>query len=107
MTDPSLPDLDHLPLSSLEGRIRSLDEDQLVELLARERSHADRLHVVQVIEARLTAVREGATVTEGSADPARPEKLDAGSDRSATVTEGPPVNPPSHGDPTNPAQPRR
>ena len=22
------------------------------------------------------------------------------------VTEGPPVNPPSHGDPTNPAQPR-
>jgi hypothetical protein len=107
MTDPSLPDLDHLPLSSLEARIRSLDEGQLVELLDRERSHADRVQVVQIIEARLAAVRDGAALTEGSADPARPETLAPDSGPSAPVTEGPPVNPPSHGDPTNPAQPRR
>ena len=47
MTDPArdtlaLPDYDHLPIGSLESRIRSLSAGEVEEILAYERSHADR-----------------------------------------------------------------
>jgi hypothetical protein len=35
-----------------------------------------------------------------------PEQGPPSEHQGAAVTEGPPVNPPSHGDPTNPAQPK-
>lgn len=103
-----LPDYDHLPIGSLEGRIRSLDADGLEALLAYERAHGDRLPVTQLLENRLSAVRGGAEPTSGSPMAATPELQHAppGGSAASPQTEGPPINPPSHGDPTNPAQPR-
>ena len=103
-----LPDHDHLPAGSLEGRIRSLDADQLGQLLRYEEAHGNRLPVVQLLRTRLEAVRDGAQLSGGSPDAARPEAAEApaGSSSVSPETSGPPVNPPSHGDPTNPAQPR-
>ncbi|MCW2609145.1 MAG: hypothetical protein JWM15_391, partial [Cryptosporangiaceae bacterium] len=39
----SLPDYDHLPIGSLEHRVRTLDVDGLERLLAYEEAHAHRL----------------------------------------------------------------
>jgi hypothetical protein len=103
-----LPDYDHLPIGSLEGRIRSLDADGLQALLTYEQEHGNRLPVVQVLQNRLEAVRGGAELSGGSPLAATPELQHApptGSEASPQ-TEGPAINPPSHGDPTNPAQPR-
>ena len=104
-----LPDYDHLPVGSLEGRIRSLDADQLEQLLAYEEAHGDRLPVVQLLRTRIEAVRDGAPLSQGSTDAARPETPGApeGSSPVSPTTTGPPVNPPSQGVPTNPAQPRK
>ena len=103
-----LPDYDHLPVGSLEGRIRSLDADALQQLVTYEESHGNRLPVVQVLRARLDAVRGGAELSAGAADAATPEAQGAPGTGSGVSPEttGPPINPPSHGDPTNPAQPR-
>ncbi len=103
-----LPDYDHVPLGSLEGRIRSLDADQLEQLLSYEQAHGNRLPVVQVLQARLEAVRDGASLSGGSPDAPRPEAGEPPTAPSpaSPETTGPSINPPSHGDPTNPAQPR-
>jgi hypothetical protein len=103
-----LPDYDHLPVGSLQSRIRSLDSGALEALLAYERAHGDRLPVVQVLETRLAAVRDGAELSSGSPLAATPEVQHAPepASQASPQTSGPPVNPPSHGDPTNPAQPR-
>jgi hypothetical protein len=103
-----LPDYDHLPVQGLISRIRTLDATGLQTLLDYERAHADRLQVTVAMENRLTALREGAQPSGG--DPAAPAADDpvaasAGS-KVSEATSGPPINPPSQGDPTNPAQPR-
>lgn len=103
-----LPDYDHLPTGSLAARIRSLDAGQLGRLLDYEREHGNRLDVVTVLEQRLSEVEEGAPLSGGSPLAATPE-ADPGPPAGSMVspaTEGPAMNPPSHGDPTNPAQPR-
>jgi len=103
-----LPDYDHLPVGSLQSRIRSLDAAGVEAVLAYERAHGNRLPVVQVLESRLSALQDGAEPTSGSPLAATPEVQHApppASDASPQ-TQGPPVNPPSQGDPTNPAQPR-
>jgi hypothetical protein len=103
-----LPDYDHLPVEGLTSRIRTLDADGLQTVLAYEREHANRLQVVTVMENRLSALRDGAQPSGG--DPAAPAADDpahaATTSRVSEATSGPPVNPPSHGDPSNPAQPR-
>ena len=106
--DLPLPDYDHLQVGSLTSRIRTLGQDDLQTLITYERSHANRVQVVAAMENRLTSLREGAQPsggdpTAGAADD--PVQSAAGS-KVSQVTSGPPVNPPSHGDPTNPAQPR-
>ena len=90
------------------GRIRSLDADALEQLLAYERAHGNRLPVVQLVEQRMTAVRDGAPLSGGNPTAATPEQQDGpqGGSQASPLTQGPPVNPPSHGDPTNPAQPK-
>jgi hypothetical protein len=103
-----LPDYDHLPLEGLTSRIRTLDAAGLETLLEYERAHGNRLPVVTVMENRLSSLRDGAEPSGG--DPAAPAVDDpvpaaAGSPVSE-ATSGPAMNPPSHGDPTNPAQPR-
>jgi hypothetical protein len=103
-----LPDYDHLPVGSLQSRIRSLDADGLDALLSYERAHGDRLPVVQVLENRLSAVRAGADTTSGSVMAETPElqHAPAPASKASPATQGPPVNPPSQGDPTNPAAPK-
>ena len=103
-----LPDYDHLPLGSLTSRIRTLEADDLAALLAYERAHADRVAVVQAVEHRLEQLRAGAEPSAGSPLAAQPEHAPpaAGGSAVSGATTGPPVNPPSQGDPTNPAQPR-
>jgi len=103
-----LPDYDHLPVQGLASRIRTLDSAGVETLLQYERAHADRLQVVTIMENRLVALREGAQPSGG--DPAAPAADDpvpaAGGSKVSEATTGPKINPPSQGDPTNPAQPR-
>ena len=103
-----LPDYDHLPVEGLPSRIRMLDAQGLETLLEYERGHANRLRVVTIMENRLAELRQGAQPSGGN-------PLDAAADdpvhgahgsKVSEATSGPPINPPSHGDPTNPAQPR-
>ena len=103
-----LPDYDHLPTGSLAGRIRSLDAEQLRAVLAYERAHADRLAVVQILQTRLEELEGGAQPTGGSPDAARPETAQSApaEPQASPATEGPKINPPSQGVPTNPGQPR-
>ncbi len=103
-----IPDYDHLPLPALTSRIRSLDEGALSTLLAYEQEHGARLPVVQVMEARLQQLRDGREPSGGSPLAAAPEAAPpaSGSSPASPATAGPVINPPSHGDPTNPAQPR-
>jgi hypothetical protein len=103
-----LPDYDHLPTGSLAGRIRSLDIAGVMSLLAYEKAHGDRLPVVQVLETRLESLRQGAPLSGGSPLAETPELQHApgAGSEAGPQTQGPPVNPPSHGDPTNPTQPR-
>jgi len=104
-----LPDYDHLPIGSLEARIRTLDAGGVSALLAYERAHGDRLPVVTVLEARLAQLHDGAPPTGSDPMGRTPETEHAppGGSSASPATEGPTVNPPSHGVPTNPAQPRR
>ena len=103
-----LPDYDHLPVEGLASRIRTLDAAGLETLLQYERVHADRLQVVTIMENRLAALREGAQPSGG--DPAAAAVDDpvpaASGSKVSEATTGPVINPPSQGDPTNPAQPR-
>ena len=104
-----LPDYDHLPVSGLASRIRTLDLAGLSTLLEYERAHGNRLQVVTIMENRLAELREGAQPSGG--DPAADFTSEApypaaGGSKVSETTSGPPMNPPSAGDPTNPAQPR-
>lgn len=101
-----LPDYDHIPLGTLPSRITGLGEQGITALLAYEQGHGNRLPVIQVLESRLEALRNGAEPS-GALPEEMPEVAQSqqGS-KVSTATSGPPVNPPSHGDPTNPAQPR-
>jgi hypothetical protein len=105
--DLPLEDYDHLPVGSLTSRIRKLDADDLKTLLAYEKAHANRIQVVSAMQHRLTGLANGAKPSGG--DPAgTPEAAPSpsGGSKASEATSGPPVNPPSHGEPTNPAQPR-
>ena len=102
-----LPDYDYLPVGSLQSRIRTLDAEGVDRLLDYEREHANRLAVLRLLEMRAEALAEGAEPTGGSPQAFAPEAgARTAQAQEAAVTPGPPVNPPSHGDPTNPAQPR-
>jgi hypothetical protein len=103
-----LPDYDHLQGGALASRIRALDAAGVQTLLDYERSHANRVQVVSLMEHRLGALREGAQPSGG--DPSAPAVDNAApaaaGSKVSEATTGPAMNPPSQGDPTNPAQPR-
>ncbi|MBB2922049.1 hypothetical protein [Cellulomonas cellasea] len=104
-----IPDYDHLPVTGLGHRIRSLSAEQLGTLLTYEQAHGDRLPVLQVLQARLTELEDGAEPSDGDAAGLAPELAAGGAQGGSAVspqTQGPTINPPSHGVPTNPAQPR-
>ena len=106
--DLPLPDYDHLQVGSLTSRIRTLGADDLQTLLTYERSHANRVQVVVAMENRMTSLKAGAQPSGGDPDAPTPEAAPApsGGSKVSEATSGPPINPPSQGDPTNPAQPR-
>jgi hypothetical protein len=101
-----MPDYDHIPLGTLPSRISALDEDGVQQLLAYEEAHGARLPVLEVLRHRITALQQGATPS-GAVQQDMPEvtRSQAGS-LVSPATSGPVINPPSHGDPTNPAMPR-
>jgi hypothetical protein len=103
-----LPDYDHLPLGSLTHRVRTLDAEGVTTLLDYEQEHGRRQPVITMLEERLMALQQGAQPSGGSPEAAQPEAAEApsGKTHASPQTEGPPINPPSQGDPTNPAQPR-
>ena len=103
-----LPDYDHLQVGSLTSRIRTLGADDLQTLITYERSHANRVQVVTAMENRMSSLKAGAQPSGGDPGAAPPEAAAAaaGGSKVSEATSGPPVNPPSHGDPTNPSQPR-
>ncbi|MCU1425177.1 MAG: hypothetical protein JWM51_1468 [Microbacteriaceae bacterium] len=104
-SDLPLPEFDHLPLGHLPARIAPLSADQVQQLLAYEREHGDRLPVIVVLEHRLEALRDGAEPSGSVAtDFAEVSNPGASSTVTPQTTNAPKINPPSHGDPTNPAR---
>ena len=104
-----IPDYDHLPVGSIESRIRTLGERGVRELYDHERAHANRPLVVKILQRRLVALDTGkAQPSGGSPLGVAPEAASGapGGSHASPQTQGPPINPPSQGDPTNPAQPR-
>lgn len=104
-----IPDYDHLPIGGLTSRIRSLDEAGVQTLLDYEKAHGNRAPAMTVLQNRLNSLKQGAQPSGG--DPAAVPTPEAppgapGASKVSEATTGPPVNPPSQGDPTNPAQPR-
>jgi hypothetical protein len=63
---PPLPNYDQLPLATLRHRIRSLDEERLHQLIAYEREHGDRVHVLEILRARLEQLERGAEPSPGA-----------------------------------------
>lgn len=92
-----IPDYDQLPLAELQYAIRALDQDQLGTLIAHERAHGNRIHVLEVLRSRLEELKHGAHPSGG--DPTRipkPKPTQRGSPVSeATAAE--PTPPPRHG----------
>ncbi len=68
-----LPDYDHLPIGGLTSRVRTLDAAGVQTLLEYERAHGNRLPVVEVLENRLRALREGDQ--QHVAKPAEPAEI--------------------------------
>ena len=103
-----LPDYDHLPLESLQHRLRTLDLDGLAQVRAYEAAHANRPLVLQTIGHRADELRAGAEPSGGDPAASAPEAAPAAAGGSAVsgATTGPVNNPTSQGVPTNPGQPR-
>jgi len=94
------------PLGTLPSRISALDAAGVQQLLAYEEAHGSRLPVLEVLRHRITALEQGATPS-GAIEQDMPEVTrSAMGSPVSPATAGPVINPPSHGDPTNPAQPR-
>ncbi|WP_033309506.1 hypothetical protein RFN58_02645 [Streptomyces iakyrus] len=113
MADPArstlpLPDYDHLPIGGLESRVRSLSADEVEQLFAYERSHADRLPVTRLLDSRLDQLHGGAEPTSGDPNALRPEAGPGGRGGSqvSPATSPQPHSPPPHGTPDQPAQPK-
>lgn len=113
MADPDkrdlpMPDFDHLPVATLQHRIRSLDLAGLEQVAEYERQHGHRAPVLTIVEARLAELRHGAEPSPGSPAGATPETAPppSGDTGISPQTAGPKQNPPSQGVPSNPAQPR-
>jgi hypothetical protein len=102
-----LPDYDHLPLDTLRHRIRQLDADGVQQLLEFERSHANRLPVIEVMENWLRELREGAQPSEGSPFELKPEAPPppAGRPPVSEAKAGPPTRPPMRPETTKPVDP--
>lgn len=102
-----LRDYDHLPLPALGHRIRPLTADEVNQLLSYEREHANRPAAVQIFTSRLAELGAGQEPSPGRAQDG-PEWPEPASGRSPAQpgSTGPPVFPPPHGTPDQPAKPK-
>ncbi|WP_129336521.1 hypothetical protein [Cellulomonas endophytica] len=106
-----IPDYDHLPIGSLGHRLRSLEAEELEVLRRYEVAHGNRVPVLQLVDTRLSELAAGEEPSGGDPAAVAPELAAgaagaAGGSAVSPAIQGPAQNPPSHGDPTNPAQPR-
>ncbi|MEU3841238.1 hypothetical protein AB0E88_14545 [Streptomyces sp. NPDC028635] len=112
MADPGrsalpLPDYDHLPTGGLESRVRSLTAEEVEELLAYERTHADRLPITEVLTSRLDQLRAGAEPSGGDPGALRPEQGQGRTGSPVTPATSPqPFSPPPHGTPDQRGKPK-
>jgi|GEM_PF-6478028 len=105
--DLPLPDYDNLATNAIGSRARTLDAKGVTTLLEYEQGHANRPAVVQLLQHRIAELKDGAQPTGGAPSAPAPEAGRRGDvPAQPAIKEGPPVNPPSHGTPENPAQPR-
>jgi hypothetical protein len=103
-----LPDFDRITTGDLAARTRGLDTDRIEVLMEFERAHAGRLPIVTVLEQRLNQLDGGARLTGPVLDGSPTMNHgSAGGGKVSPATSGPTINPPSHGVPTNPFQPRQ
>jgi hypothetical protein len=104
--DLPLTDYDGLPEGALRERVRALTSRQVEQVLAYETAHADRPAVTAMLRTRLRELERGAE-PGAPTEAARPgpQGASAGSTVSPS-TAAPPVNPPPHGNPAQPAQPK-
>ncbi|GAA4901811.1 hypothetical protein [Streptomonospora salina] len=79
---PPIEGYEGLPVGTLQHRVRALTEEQMRDLIAYEREHADRPNVLEILTSRLTELENGAEPTEGdqSFHPETPEAPQGGSD---------------------------
>ncbi|MER5217314.1 hypothetical protein ABT063_44020 [Streptomyces sp. NPDC002838] len=112
MADPGrntlpLPDYDHLPIGGLESRVRSLNTEEVEELLAYERTHADRVPVTELLTARLEQLEAGAEPTSGDPGALRPEQAEGHTGSPVSPATSPePFSPPPHGTPDQRGKPK-
>jgi hypothetical protein len=104
--DLPLPEFDHMTVGSLRGRLRRLDAVSLVQLLDYEQAHAARVPIVSMLENRLRRVLEEGEPADAAPQAGAADVPAASSTVPSPASTAPPINPPSQGDPTNPAQPR-
>ncbi|GAA3736406.1 hypothetical protein HDA32_001370 [Spinactinospora alkalitolerans] len=105
--DLAIPDYEHLPMGTLQHRVRSLSEEQMRELIGYEEAHGKRTPVLEMLEQRLTQLTEGARPSPGSQEN-RPETPPAPQGGSSVSGGGvsPPTSAPPHGVPAQPARPK-
>ncbi|RZB18966.1 hypothetical protein StrepF001_08535 [Streptomyces sp. F001] len=102
-----LPDYDHLPIGGLEARVRSLTAEEVEELLAHERTHADRVPVTELLTARLEQLKAGAEPTYGDPAALRPEQGEGRTGSPVSPATSPePFGPPPHGTPDQRGKPK-
>lgn len=65
MNHEALSQYDNIPIGHLPARIAPLTAEQLEQLMQYEREHGNRLPVLQVLENRLAALREGTNIDTG------------------------------------------
>lgn len=108
--DLPLPDYDQLSLGELEHRICSLNPGELEQLARHERTHAARVPVMELLSSRRSQLDAGSTPSSGSPGGAPPRPGEAEAARRGSpvspATASPPVHPPPHGSPDQPAQPK-
>ncbi|WP_128375690.1 hypothetical protein [Streptomyces cavernae] len=102
-----IADYDHLPVESLEHRIRSLGPEELSTLDAYERDHGNRTAVRLILQARLDQLRSGSPPSAGASDEraARPKPPRGGS-KVTPETAAEPIHPPPHGTPDQRGKPK-
>lgn len=104
---PPIEGYEGMPIGTLQHRVRSLDAEQVRELIGYEEGHAHRPAVLELLNHRLHALEEGAEPSPGSqsSQPERPGPPSGGS-RVGMNTQAPVTNPPPHGVPSQPTKPK-